>query len=78
LIDSYTIYAASATSANTFLRSILGAVMPLVATPMLRRMGVGPAVSVLAGIATLGLPIPFLIMRYGRALRMRSRWAQKG
>ncbi|PNS17171.1 hypothetical protein CAC42_7225 [Sphaceloma murrayae] len=75
LIDTYTVYAASAVSANTFLRSIIAAALPLVARPMFRNLGVGPAMSVLGGIATLAIPVPFLFMRYGRDLRKRSRFA---
>lgn len=75
LIDTYTIYAASAVSANTFLRSILAAALPLVARPMFHNLGVGPAMSILGGIATLAIPVPFLFMRYGKALRKKSKFA---
>ncbi|KAF4550842.1 MFS-type transporter-like protein 36 [Elsinoe fawcettii] len=75
LIDTYTIYAASAVSANTFLRSILAAALPLVARPMFHNLGVGPAMSILGGIATLAIPVPFLFMRYGKELRKRSKFA---
>ncbi|PQE04998.1 bicyclomycin resistance protein [Rutstroemia sp. NJR-2017a BBW] len=75
LVDTYALYAASAVSANTFLRSILAAGFPLVAGPMFRGMGVGPAMSVLGGVATAAVPVPFLFMRYGRALRRKSKFA---
>ncbi|ESZ96601.1 hypothetical protein SBOR_2968 [Sclerotinia borealis F-4128] len=75
LVDTYVLYAASAVSANTFLRSILAAGFPLVAGPMFRGMGVGPAMSVLGGVATLAIPVPFLFMKYGVALRRKSKFA---
>jgi len=68
-------YAASAVSANTFLRSFMAAGFPLVARPMLYGMGVGPAISVLGGIASAMIVVPFLFMRYGSALRKRSKFA---
>jgi len=55
LVDTYGIYAASAVSANTFLRSILAAGLPMVARPMFRTLGVGSAMSVLGGIAALAM-----------------------
>jgi len=75
LVDTYQLYAASATSANTFLRSLLGCGLPLVARPMFHNLGVGPAMSILGAIAVLMLPVPFLFMKYGLALRKKSRFA---
>jgi len=75
LVDSYGLYAASAVSANTFLRSILAAAFPLVARPMFSSLGVGPAMSILGGIACLALPVPFVFMKYGLALRKKSNFA---
>jgi MFS family permease len=63
LVDTYGIYAASATSANTFLRSIFAAGLPLA------------AMSILGGVACLALPVPFLFMRYGLKLRKMSKFA---
>lgn len=75
LVDTYSIYAASAVSANTFLRSILAAGFPLAAMPMFHNLGVGPAMSLLGGVAVLAIPVPFLFMKYGLALRKRSKFA---
>ena len=75
LVDTYGEYAASATAANTFLRSILAAALPLAAKPLFRNLGVGPAMSLLGGIAALALPAPFIFMRYGVTLRRMSRFA---
>jgi len=60
LVDTYGgLYSASAVSANTFLRSLLGAGFPLIAMPMFHNLGVGPAMSILGGIAVRKDP-PFL------------------
>ena len=75
LVDTYSLYAASAVSANTFLRSLLGAGLPLAARPMFLNMGVGPACSVLGAVAALALPVPLLFMRYGLKLRKMSKFA---
>lgn len=75
LVDVYAMYAASAVSANTFLRSIFACGLPLAAGPMFRNMGVGPACSVLGAVSCLGLPVPFLFMRYGLHLRKKSQFA---
>lgn len=72
LVDSYGTYAASATSANTVLRSFLACGLPLAARPMFDNMGVGPAASVLGAISCVALPLPFVFLRYGPQLRARS------
>lgn len=75
LVDTYGLYAASAVSANTFLRSVLAAGLPMAAMPMYHRLGVGPATSILGGVAVAAIPVPFLFMKYGVALRKKSSFA---
>ena len=75
LVDTYALYAASAVSANTFLRSIIASAFPLVARPMFNNLGVGPAMSILGGVACLALPVPFVFMKYGLRLRKMSNFA---
>ncbi|KAF4632517.1 hypothetical protein G7Y89_g5602 [Cudoniella acicularis] len=75
LVDTYGLYAASAVSANTFLRSVLAAGLPLAAKPMFHNMGVGPAMSVLGGVAVIAIPVPFIFMKYGLILRRMSKFA---
>jgi MFS family permease len=75
LVDTYGMYAASAVSANTFLRSVLAAGLPMAAKSMFHTLGVGPAMSILGGVAVLALPVPFLFMRYGLKLRKMSKFA---
>jgi len=75
LIDTYGLYAASAVSANTFLRSCLAAGLPLAAMPMFHNLGIGPAMSILGGVATIAIPVPFIFMKYGVTLRKKSKFA---
>ncbi|KAL8729157.1 MAG: hypothetical protein Q9166_004896 [cf. Caloplaca sp. 2 TL-2023] len=75
LVDTYALYAASAVSANTFLRSLLASGFPMVARPMFHNLGVGPAMSILGAIACLALPIPLVFMKYGLRLRKMSKFA---
>ncbi|KAJ6014161.1 MFS general substrate transporter [Penicillium herquei] len=74
LVDTYGPFAASAVSANTMLRSVLACAMPIAARPMFETLGLGPAASLLGGISCLALPVPLLFMKYGAALRSRSRF----
>ncbi|TLS29408.1 hypothetical protein PpBr36_01489 [Pyricularia pennisetigena] len=71
LIDSFTMYAASALAANTLIRSIAGAVLPLAAPKMYAKLGLGWGNSLLAFIALAMVPVPFVFQRYGEYLRTR-------
>lgn len=42
---------------------------------MFLNLGVGPASSILGGIACLALPVPFVLMKYGLTLRKMSKFA---
>lgn len=75
LVDTYGLYAASATSANTVLRSFLACGLPLAAKSMFTTLGVGPAASLLGGLSCLALPVPFIFMKFGLSLRKRSKFA---
>lgn len=77
LIDTYTMYAASAVSANTLLRSCMATGLPLAVRPMFKALGVGPACSLLGGFAALAIPIPFVFMKYGARLRAQSKFQPK-
>ncbi|KAK3940934.1 bicyclomycin resistance protein [Diplogelasinospora grovesii] len=71
LIDSFTIYAASALAANTMVRSIFGAVLPLCGLRMYQALGLGWGNSLLAFIALGMIPVSFIIIRYGELLRTK-------
>ncbi|KAH8423481.1 MFS transporter [Aspergillus melleus] len=75
LIDSYTIYAASVTAANSLLRSIFGAVFPLFTGYMYQRLGIHWASSIPAFLAVACVPMPFLFYKYGAKIRERCHYA---
>lgn len=64
-------YAASALAANAVVRSVLGAILPLAGGPMYAKLDLGWGNSLLAFIAILLIPVPWLFMRHGEYLRKR-------
>ncbi|MCJ1380902.1 hypothetical protein MMC17_004011 [Xylographa soralifera] len=74
LVDAFPTHAASALAANTVLRSLAGAVLPLAGPAMYESLGLGWGNSLLGFIAVALLPIPFLLIRYGERIRKSARW----
>ncbi|KAF2665260.1 putative MFS multidrug transporter [Microthyrium microscopicum] len=72
LIDVYTVYAASAMAANTVLRSLAAAILPLAGPKMYAKLGYGWGNSLLGFIALFLLPIPLIFMKYGERMRTQS------
>ena len=73
LSDGYGTLTASALASAAIMRSVLGSLLPLVAEPMYSTLGVSWASSLL-GFVTLAMAIvPFVLLKYGRALRRRSK-----
>ncbi|RMJ13497.1 hypothetical protein CDV36_006839 [Fusarium kuroshium] len=68
-VDAYTVYAASALGANTVVRSVMASVLPLAVPKMNESLGIGWASSLLAFLAILLLPFPYVFFRYGERLR---------
>ncbi|EDO15768.1 hypothetical protein Kpol_478p3 [Vanderwaltozyma polyspora DSM 70294] len=78
IIESYLFLAASAVAANTFMRSMFGAVFPLFAGYMFHNMGTGWAGLVLGLFAAAMIPVPLLLLKYGKAIRQKSKFAYSG
>jgi MFS family permease len=74
LVDSYPMYAASALAANTVLRSLVGALLPLAGPSMYSSMGLGWGNSLLGFICVAMIPVPTLIYKYGGKLRKSQRF----
>ncbi|KAJ5796548.1 MFS multidrug transporter [Penicillium psychrosexuale] len=70
LVDAFTIYAASALAANTVVRSIMGALLPLAGPAMYDSMGLGWGNSLLGFIAVVCIPVPWVMIRYGERMRL--------
>ena len=74
-VDAYRLYAASAMAANSFVRSIMAGVLPLITRYMYDRMGINWASFFLAMLCVLMIPVPFLFTKYGAVLRFKSPYA---
>ncbi|RYP07237.1 hypothetical protein DL765_009227 [Monosporascus sp. GIB2] len=73
LLDTYgAMYGASAVAANGILRYSFGAGFPMFTIQMYEKLGIGWATSLLAFIGIGMLPIPFMLYKFGPALRARS------
>jgi len=78
IIDAFTLHAASALAATACLRSLAGFGFPLFAPAMFEKLGYGKADTILACLSiVLGCPVPFLFWKYGRRIRMSSKYAHK-
>jgi hypothetical protein len=76
LVDAYTTYAASASAASAFLRSLAAFGFPLFAPYLFRNLGYGGGSSVLGLVSVvLGVPTPWVLWRWGGWLRGRSGFA---
>ena len=77
LVDAFTIYAASALAANTVLRSLVGALLPLAGQKMYDTLGLGWGNSLLAFIAIAMCPIPVIFYKYGERIRKNPKFQVK-
>lgn len=75
LVDAYLMFAASAIAANTFLRSIFGAVFPLFAQQMFEGMGINYAATLLGCVAVVLIPVPVWFYFRGAKIREKSKFA---
>ncbi|PWY73565.1 MFS general substrate transporter [Aspergillus heteromorphus CBS 117.55] len=74
LVDSYTLYAASAVSAELALRCIFGATIPLAADPLYDALGLGWGNSLLGFIALLFAPSSLFLVKYGERIRTNPKF----
>lgn len=77
IIDAYLWSAASALAAATVCRSACGAGFPLFANQMYERLGTHWASSLLGFLALLMAPVPMVLVKYGPALRARSKYTPR-
>lgn len=72
LVDAFTRFSASAIAANTFTRSVFGAMFPLFGTQIFTKLGVSWGATTLALIALGMLPISFIFYAFGQKIRARN------
>lgn len=78
LADAITMYTASAASALVMTRGLFSFTFPLFSPMLYSRLGQGWGNSVLAlATASIGLPSPFILYRYGAGLRDRSAYSKR-
>jgi len=77
IVDNYDLQAASALAAASAFRSLAGFGFPLFADAMFSKLGIGWGNSLLALVAIMFLPAPYLFWRYGAWLREKSPNARK-
>lgn len=63
--------AASALAANTLLRSLFGAFLPMAGPAMYKSLGLGWGNSLLGFIGLAFIPVPFLFWNYGEKIRRK-------
>lgn len=63
---------ASALASNDFVRSMMGAAMPIVARPLFNNLGIDWGNSLMGFISVAFIPIPFVLWKYGPWLRAKS------
>jgi MFS family permease len=77
LLDAYTIYAASVLAAGAMLRAVFAAAFPLFTTQMFHNLGIHWASSIPAFLTLACLPFPFVMYRYGAAIRLKCKYAKE-
>lgn len=75
LVDCYPKTAASALASKTLIRSLGGAAVPLFVNQMFHAMHNQWALTLLALVATIMVPIPFFFYRFGPKYRAKSKYA---
>ncbi|GKZ22857.1 hypothetical protein AbraIFM66951_004981 [Aspergillus brasiliensis] len=73
LVNAFPVHSASALAASNLLRSLVGALLPLGGQRMNDVMGLGWGNSLLAFIALVMVPVPWILMRFGQRMRMWDR-----
>ncbi|KAH8100973.1 MFS general substrate transporter [Cristinia sonorae] len=77
LTQTYGVYATSAQSANTFVRSVVAAALPIAAHSLNENVGTKWGISIFGFISLGMIPIPLFFIRYGAAFRERSHFANE-
>ncbi|PIA96005.1 putative transporter [Cercospora beticola] len=73
LVETHTIYAASAIALSVAIRCVFGLTIPLAGPPLFHHLGYGWGNSLLALIALGMIPVSLILLRYGTRLRERTR-----
>ncbi|KAM0788498.1 hypothetical protein ACM66B_001629 [Microbotryomycetes sp. NB124-2] len=72
----YPSQSASILAGQTFFRSVLASIFPLIGPYFYRALGLGGGCSLLAGISIVLVGLLWVLYKWGDVLRRRSRWAE--
>ncbi|KAK7999146.1 polyamine transporter [Apiospora marii] len=75
--DAYRVYSASALAGIGLIRNLFGAAFPLFGRKLFTSLGYQWGASLLALLAVVLVPIPFVLIRYGPTIRRKSPWASQ-
>ncbi|KAK6836758.1 hypothetical protein PG987_007253 [Apiospora arundinis] len=75
--DAYRVYSASALAGIGLIRNLFGAAFPLFGRKLFTSLGYQWGASLLALLAVVLIPIPFVLIRYGPTIRKNSPWASQ-
>ncbi|KAK2754876.1 hypothetical protein FQN54_006769 [Arachnomyces sp. PD_36] len=77
LIDTYSLFAATAAATNSIARALFGFAFPLFTTYMYKNLGTQWASSIPAFLSLAFAPLPFIFLRVGAKLRAKSKFANE-
>ncbi|KAH7204875.1 major facilitator superfamily domain-containing protein [Fusarium redolens] len=77
LVEAYPVYAASTLAANSFVRNLFAAGLPLFGNQMYTKMGYQWASSLIAFLTLALMPLPYIFLIYGKKIRAKSRHARR-
>jgi hypothetical protein len=77
IIDTFEAFAASALSIGAAVRYVAAGIMVPVSIPMYRNLGAHWTLTLLGRVSLLLTPVPFVMYKFGGAIRKRSRVASK-
>jgi MFS family permease len=76
VVDTFSLFSASAITAILITRCLMGTFLPLVTAPLNDKVGYGLGFTVLSVACAMLSPIPFLIWRYGEQWRQKSEYTK--
>ena len=77
VVDSYGAYAASSLAGVILVRNVVGAVFPLFAESMYKRLGYLGAGCLLGALALVFCAVPFMFYFWGERIRAKSHFARR-
>lgn len=72
IVDAFGLYSASAMTMILLVRCLMGTLLPLAIPPLTEEVGLGYAFLILAAACVAVIPLPIVMMRYGRRWRQKS------